>query len=155
MQAWVLRIGIIAVIAIGAFVLRDRLSGAASDLQVGDCFDEPGGAATTVKDVQHHPCTESHTAEVIFVGNHPAAKDTAIPSDADRTDYIAQVCVPAYQTYTGKPFDLSNPNPTYDIGWIYPTDDGWKDGDRGITCFVYRTDNGQMASSVRLAPAGS
>lgn len=152
MQAWVLRIGIIAVIAIGAIVLRDRLSGAASELKLGDCFDEPGSAATTVKDVQHHPCNESHTAEVIYVGNHPAAKDAPIPSETDMTNYVAQVCLPAFQSYTGHSFDSEE---TFDIGWIYPTDDGWKDGDRGITCFAYRLDNGQMTRSIRAAPAAS
>ena len=32
---------IIAVIAIGAFVLRDRLSSSPNELKVGDCFDSP------------------------------------------------------------------------------------------------------------------
>jgi hypothetical protein len=63
MRNWIIRIAIIAVIAGGAYILRDRLTANAGDLKVGDCFDDPTGEQ--VKDVQHHPCTESHTAEVV------------------------------------------------------------------------------------------
>ena len=46
-------------VAIGGFVLRDRLSSNAGDLAVGDCFDEPTASAETIEDVQHQPCTEA------------------------------------------------------------------------------------------------
>ena len=36
MQGWVIRIAIIAVIVIGGLIFRDRLSGSANDLKVGD-----------------------------------------------------------------------------------------------------------------------
>ena len=50
--------GIVAVIIVGGFILRDRLSSNAGDLKVGDCFDEPASGAE-ISDVQHHPCTEA------------------------------------------------------------------------------------------------
>src|SRR5262245_10627607 len=40
----------------------------AGDLQVGECFDDPG-SVEEVSDVQRHPCTEEHSAEVFFVGS--------------------------------------------------------------------------------------
>ncbi|HEY7970691.1 MAG TPA: hypothetical protein VID95_11905, partial [Candidatus Limnocylindrales bacterium] len=67
MNRWILRIGIIVLIVAGGFLLRDRLSSNAGDLKVGDCFDDPAGQ-TEIKDVQHHPCSEGHTAEVVFLG---------------------------------------------------------------------------------------
>ena len=103
MQGWVIRIGIIAVIAIGAFVLRDRLSGNAAQLEVGNCFDEPVGA-TLITDVQHHPCSEAHTSEVIFVGNMTGSDDT-YPTDAAIDAYAESNCVPAYEAYTGRDFE--------------------------------------------------
>ena len=81
MGGWIVRIGIVAVIAIGIFVFRDRLSSSAGDLAVGDCFDEPS-IAIEIKDVQHHPCNEAHTAEVIFVGDMTGSNDI-YPSDAE------------------------------------------------------------------------
>ena len=47
-------IGIIVIGEIGAFLFRDRLTGNAAELKVGDCFDVPT-TATEITDVQHHP----------------------------------------------------------------------------------------------------
>ncbi len=102
MRGWILRIGIIAVIVVGALIFRDRISGSAADLKVGDCFDEPTGT-TLIKDVQHHPCTKAHTSEVIFVGIMPGSND-AYPAQAVFDDYTLSNCVPAYNAYTGSDF---------------------------------------------------
>ena len=100
MRGWIFRIGIIAVIAIGAFIFRDRLSGSAGDLKVGECFDEPVGQQEISK-VQHHPCTESHTAEVVFLGNM-TGDDATYPADAVFDAYIETSCLPVWEAYTGK-----------------------------------------------------
>jgi len=68
-------IGIIAIIAIGGYIFRDRLSSDAGGLKVGECFDDPAGA-TRITDVQHHPCTEAHNAEVVFLGELPDGDKT-------------------------------------------------------------------------------
>ena len=64
----------IGVFALGGYLLRDYLSGSAGDLKVGDCFDVPSfeTQSATVKDVQHHPCSELHSGEVFFLENVPA-----------------------------------------------------------------------------------
>lgn len=147
MSGWILRIGIIAVIVIGAFIFRDRISGSANDLKVGDCFDEPVGE-TLIKDVQHHPCTDSHTSEVIFVGNMPGSNE-AYPSEAQIDEYSITNCLPAYTAYTGKDIQTEA---DMDIGRFYPTADGWKDGDRGVTCYAIRTDGAATTTSVKKAP---
>ena len=100
MRGWVFRIGIIAVIAIGAFIFRDRLSSSAADLAVGDCFDVPT-ANVNIKDVQHHPCTESHTGEVFVLVNHPAAKGTAALTEAELIDFLTTACAPPFLAYVG------------------------------------------------------
>ena len=69
---------IVVIVLVVAFVFRDRLSGNAGDLAVGDCFDAPTLDGQTVSDVQHHPCTEPHTGEVFAVVTNPAA-DAAYP----------------------------------------------------------------------------
>src|SRR3990172_6879284 len=91
------RIGIIAVVVVGALLFRDRLSGSATDLRVGDCFDEPAG--TEVAEVQHRPCTEGHDAEIVFVGDYP--DQDAFPGQTAFDEYVFDSCVPAFETYLG------------------------------------------------------
>jgi hypothetical protein len=147
MRGWIVRIAIIAVVVIGAFIFRDRISGNAGDLAVGDCFDEPAGL-TEIKDVQHHPCTESHTSEVIFVGEMAGSRD-AYPSNDDLRAFVESNCVPAFNTYTGRDFATDT---ELDIGTFVPTEDGWKGGDQEITCYAVRVDGAASTVSVKTAP---
>lgn len=145
MRGWIVRIAIIAAIAIGAFVLRDRLSSNAGDLAVGDCFDEPAGA-TEVEDVQHHPCTEPHTSEVVFVGDIAA---DAYPSETEVADFVRDQCVPAFNSYTGLDFETDT---TLDMGYFFPLEEGWRTGDHEVICYVIRLDKAPMSQSLKTAP---
>jgi hypothetical protein len=148
-RGWVIRIGIIAVIAIGAFVLRDRLSANASDLAVGDCFDEPTAAAQTVEDVQHQPCDQPHDNEVMVVTNHPAPDGAIYPSDPVMEAFVDETCIPAYKPYTGR-----DPATEAEIGlaWYVPTAEGWKSGTRKVICYLYRDDKAKMTAPLKAAP---
>ena len=139
---WV-RVGIIAVVLVGAFLLRPFFSGNAGDLNVGDCFDEPADVTATVTDVQHHPCTDPHDAEVIFVGNYAPA-----PSDypADFKPFYEANCTPAFDAYTGLDFTTET---TYDLAAYKPTTDGWSNGDRQVICYAVRDDGTKMTSSLK------
>ena len=141
-----IRFGIIGVIALGGFLLRDRLTGNVGDLQVGDCIDRPTSANETVSDVQHHPCTESHTAEVIYVGTNPAAKGTPPLTEDQWVAFLSQTCVPAFDTYTGT--DILSGN-VMDLGAITPLDSDWNKGTRDVTCYAYRLDGAAMTASIR------
>jgi hypothetical protein len=146
-RGWIVRIAIVAAIAIGAFIFRDRISSNAGDLAVGDCFDEPAGL-TEIKDVQHHPCTESHTSEVLFVGDHPGGND-AYPSETQFLEFVQTQCVPAFNTYTGLDFDTDT---TLDMGYFFPTGDGWKGGDHEMICYGIRLDKAPSTQSIKKAP---
>jgi hypothetical protein len=141
---WLIRIGFIGAIALGGFVLRDRLSSSAGDLQVGDCFDDPAGASE-ISDVQHHPCSEAHNAEVVYLGKL-SGSDSTYPSDAAVEDWIRSNCLPAWSTYTGKVFDLE---PVLTLGYYQPTQEGWSHGDRDVICYAAREDQGPMTGSVK------
>jgi Septum formation len=143
MRGLALRLGIIGVIALGAFALKPFLTGNAGDLGVGDCFDPPT-TTDTVKDVQHHPCSDSHGGEVILVEKHPDA--SSYPTDDDFDQFVAAQCVPAFQAYTGT--DLTT-NKDADIGWFVPTPDGWAGGDRTVICYATRTDDQKTTGSVK------
>jgi hypothetical protein len=126
------RIGIIGAVGIGAFVLRPFMTGGAGELKVGECFDVPT-AATTVEEVQHHPCTEAHIGEVFFVGKLPAAENAPYPTDAELDKSVEGLCVPAFDAYTGLTF-MSDQQWTY--GWFAPLSKDWVTGERGLICYA-------------------
>ncbi len=145
---FLLSIAVVVLIAGGAFLFRDRISGGADDLKVGDCFDVPAAAADTVKDVQHHPCTESHTAEVILVTENPAAKGAKVPSDADLRAYLSDTCGSALEAYVG-----TTKADLYDLGAFYPTDADWAKDERGVTCYLTLLDEKPMTTSAKAKAA--
>jgi hypothetical protein len=141
----IIRVAIIAVVGIVLFVFRDRLSGGAGDLAVGDCFDDPG-VVTEVQDVQHHPCNEPHTSEVLYVGDMPSS-DT-YPSETQFRAAVQAACVPAFKTYTGLDFAT---DAIFDLGYFIPTTDGWGSGDRELICYAIRLDGAPVSQSLRVA----
>jgi len=137
----------IGVFALVGFLFRDFLSGSVTDLKVGDCFDPPT-AVTTVKDVQHHPCTDMHRSEVFFVGNVSAGASGGYPGDAAFDSFVRAQCIPAYQSYTGRDFESDT---IYDVHFLNPTTEGWTKGDHTIDCFVVRADGAAFKGSMKAA----
>jgi len=142
------RIALVGVIVVVAFLLRDRVSGAASDLKVGDCFDLPSAEIQEINDVLHHPCTEVHTGEVFHVFSHDVGSEGTYPSYEEWGEIAEPVCATQFTIYTGRDLDASS---DLDFGLYYPTPDGWRLGDRAITCILYRVDEQPMTRSYRAA----
>ena len=140
-------VGLFVIGGIGAVIFRDRLSSDAGKLAVGDCFDDPVGAQE-IGDVQHHPCGEAHTAEVVYLGKLPDGSGS-FPTTAAVQDWIRGNCVPAWNTYTGKDFDSDL---TLSLGFYQPSPEGWSSGDRSVVCYAARVDGAPMTSSVKKAP---
>lgn len=138
----------VGVFALGGYLFRDVLSGNVGDLKVGDCFDPPTltAADSTVKDVQHHPCTDLHGGEVFYIGKAPGEANAAYPSDNEFLLLVGGECMPAYLGYTGRDFETDT---TYDFSYMTPTAEGWTKGDRVIDCFVVRVDGQTFKGSVR------
>ena len=138
----------VGVFALGGYLFRDVLSGNVGDLKVGDCFDPPTAAAadSTVKDVQHHPCSDPHGGEVFFIGKAPGEANAAYPSDDAFLSLVGAECMPAYRTYTGRDFETDT---TYDFSYMTPTAEGWTKGDRVFDCFVVRVDGQSFKGSVK------
>ncbi|HEX7222637.1 MAG TPA: septum formation family protein [Candidatus Limnocylindrales bacterium] len=130
---------IVAFLAIVLFIVRNNV--AADDLAVGDCFNIP--TATSIQTVEKQPCTESHNAEVIFVGDHDG---TTYPISLTLDSYIEDNCVPAFETYVGRSIDS---DPELSVGYFYPSRDGWDDGDRTITCYISQPDESPMTESLK------
>ena len=92
-------IGVIVVfLAVVLFAVRNNA--AADELKVGECLNLPNG--TTFQTVEKQPCTESHAAEVIFVGEYTGA---TYPISLSLDSYIEEQCVPAFEAYVGRAID--------------------------------------------------
>jgi hypothetical protein len=131
----------VLVVFIGVVLYVARNNVQANDLKVGDCFNVPTDA--TFQTVEKHPCNESHTGEVIFVGEYSGA---TYPISPDMDSYVSDQCVPAYEAYVGRAYDSE---PQLDIGYMQPTQDGWNSGDRTVTCYITQPDDSPMTESVK------
>jgi Septum formation len=139
------RIVIIALVVAGGILFRDRITGGAADLKAGDCFDHK--QETEIKKVQHHPCNEAHTAEVVLVTNYPAPKGAPYPTDASLDTWGDNTCVPAIMSYVTSEADLM----TLNYGIYVPRDRDWNDGERQMICYAIRDDLGPMTKSLSAA----
>jgi putative regulator of septum formation len=145
MRSIAVRLGIVVVLALIGFLGQQYFSNSANKLGVGDCFDLPATATDTVEDVQHHPCTDAHFAEVVYVGTY-GGTETTYPSDDTFRQFFADHCIAAYQDYTGDDILASG---EMDMGFFYPTSDGWSKGDKKITCYAYQVDEAKLTTSIK------
>jgi hypothetical protein len=130
---------IVAFLAIVLFAVRNNV--AADDLKVGDCFTTTD--KTTIQTVDSQPCTQSHNAEVIFVGEY-SGDSYPISLSLDR--YIEESCVPAFESYVGR---AVGSEPELSIGYFYPSRDSWNSGNKTITCYVSQPDESPMTESLK------
>jgi hypothetical protein len=147
MRGIALRVGIIGAIGLGAWFLRPFITGGAGSLAVGDCFDEPATQTETVEDVQHHPCTDLHDAEVFYVSNYEPASGT-YPTDPQFLDFIRDRCTGAFTTYTGLDYTSAQ---DLDFSAFTPTADGWGKGDRKVICYAVKVDATKFNASIKKA----
>ena len=133
---------VVGVIGGGFLLFRDRLSGAAEDLRVGDCFDVP--SEETTASIQHQPCTEAHDGEAYVVGNIEA---DSYPVVFGFGDWVESNCLgSAFEGYVGEPVE---DRLDIDVAYFAPTRDGWEGGDREITCYLTPTDGQKITYSYR------
>lgn len=147
MPTTAIRLGIAALLTMTAI----GCGSAATDLEIGDCFDAPTEENAEVTDVVHHECTEPHTGEVVAVFEVPG-EDDAYPTDDAWLQSVRDTCVPAFNSYTGRDFDA---DPDWDIGYLVPTADGWGDGDREMSCYATRVDGTPTSGSIKAGAAAS
>jgi hypothetical protein len=140
---------VIALVAL-SLAACDRISQSALDLVVGDCFVEPE-VTDEIQEVQRAPCNESHSGEVLFVADFPD-QDT-YPAQEAFTSWAEANCLGAtFETYTGKTYEDAT---DINVSWLYPTAEGWGDGDKEMTCYLVPADGVPVSFSYRTGPAAS
>ena len=133
----------LVLIAVGAYAISQNQ--AASDLAIGQCFDEPS-SSTDITTVVKHPCTEAHDAEVFHVAEYSGGD--AFPIALSLDSFIDETCVPAFATYVGEPFESAT---DYDLGYFYPDRESWDRGDRTFSCYISRADGAKLTQTVKAA----
>jgi hypothetical protein len=134
---------VLVLIAVGAYAISQNQL--ASDLAVGQCFDEPT-SEVDITTVVKRACTESHDAEVFHVVEYTEGDAFPISLSLDR--FIDETCVPAFETYLGEPFETAT---EFDLGYFYPDRDSWDKGDRTFSCYISRVDGARMTQTVKAA----
>jgi DivIVA domain-containing protein len=104
-------------------------------LQTGDCLQDPGqplgksnelnGPFTAV------PCTQAHTAEVVFAGN-AWPPSLAYPGDQAVYDDGHALCLKAFSAYDGTDSSSS----AFAVVTSTPDSSTWPGGDRRLVCFA-------------------
>ena len=134
---------VVALIVIGGYFISQNQ--AADELVVGQCFDEPN-SSVDITTVVKHACTEAHDAEVFNVTEYD--EGDAYPISLSVDNFIDETCVPAFETYVGKPYADSE---EFSLGYFYPDETGWSRGDRTFTCYISRSDETKLTQSVKGA----
>jgi hypothetical protein len=134
---WAVILGFLGVVL---FVVRNQVS--ADDLVVGQCFDVPD--QTEVSTVEKHECTESHDAEVFHVVEYSGSDDYPISLTFD--NFVDEQCIPAFATYVGDTFEERE---ELGMGYFYPSNDTWDDGDRTVTCYLGNIDETKLTKSLK------
>jgi hypothetical protein len=129
------------VVFLGVVLFAVRNNAEVDDLKVGDCFTIPDG--TTVKTVEKLPCTQTHNAEVVFVGDYTG---TTYPISLSLQSFARDNCLPASDAYVGRSVD---DDPALSIGYFSPTRDSWDAGDRTISCYLSQPDESAMTESLK------
>lgn len=142
-----IRVLIIAVIAVGGFLVRDFVTRDVNDVRVGDCIDVPSNLSQNFSELQHHPCDQAHTGEVISVFDYtPSGSNDAYPGVPAFEALVAKTCLPDFATYTGSSFE---DRADLDLTYFHPTESSWSKGDRGLVCVAVNIDGSTMTSSVK------
>lgn len=145
---------IIAAIVIAAVVLSDEPERApdgsvtrrgtvfSDDLRIGDCPASVPGEPTRTLEVV--PCSEPHRGEVF--GSFELSGST-YPGDAEVERFAGGGCDQRLATFVG-PARVDS----FELYYLTPTEDTWRDGDRKVICLLTALGGGPLPPGSAKAP---
>ena len=95
---------------------------------VGDCFNDPG--AGDVQTIPKIDCDKPHGNEAFGATTIP---DGDFPDKATIDALGSADCVEQFANFVGIAANESK----YSIGYFFPTEESWEQGDREILCYVF------------------
>ncbi len=107
-----------------------------AELEVGDCFDDPGPDVELVADVDLVDCAEPHDYEVL--AQPVRAADLEYPGQLAMFLWADEQCLDRFEAYVGSPYSES----AVYLTSMIPTPESWEQGDRDrqATCLIYQVD---------------
>jgi hypothetical protein len=133
-----------ASLTVPLLVLLASACTAATDLRLGDCYD--GGTGGTVTNVQPRSCADPHDAEVFGIAIYPGGPGAPYPGADGVEAFAAERCPVLFRDYVGIELETS----VLVDGYLTPTEDSWKEGDRSVVCFLTAAE-GKLTGSMRAA----
>ncbi|MEM9465372.1 MAG: hypothetical protein AAGA90_08350 [Actinomycetota bacterium] len=124
---------LLAILAIAASACS---SNNVTDLEVGDCFDDPDEGTTLISNVDMVDCAEPHDNEVYHV--------YAISSLRTDDQYFED-CLAEFEGYVGSDYATSE----IFLSYITPTADGLSQGADEVICIAFLEPPNKLTGSVR------
>ena len=116
-------------------------------VRVGDCFQDWDGALngeivqlTTLSAV---PCGEPHDNEIFH--SFDLSDDGGFPGDASLESIAVDRCLRPFEAFVGIGYYDSR----LDYGWMIPSLDSWREGDREVVCFLFDLEFQPLVGSMR------
>lgn len=112
-------------------------------LQLGDCFnDTPAEEVADITTVDAVPCVDPHDNEVYYLGALPEAD---YPGEDLVEELVSDQCLTVFDAFAGVAYAESQ----LEIGYIFPSEGTWSQGDRGYICVVYDVSLNKIEGSMR------
>jgi hypothetical protein len=125
----------------GAITSAGNLS--IEDLRVGDCFNSE--EAEEISSVDAQPCDQAHQYEMFHIATWTGP--STYPTEDTMIGFILEECIPAFETYVGRSFQLSR----LDFVHFVPVEDGWNAGGRAFHCAMFDPDVAELTATLRNA----
>ncbi len=126
--------------------LKDALSGP-SPLRLG-CYTAPE-EKDDIGRVRAVPCNQPHHAEFIGIYKGP---DSTYATANRSNDLLTQGCYSVMSRFVGVP--LNDIDTRAGVFWYLPDEDGWRNGDRGVRCYLWVPERNLKKSMHNAGPSG-
>jgi len=111
-----------------------------TEIDVGDCFDDPDGELVTSLEIVD--CSQPHDNEVFA---EVASDESAFPGNQALREFGFAACLPEFEAYVGETYAES----PLDYSFLFPSEESWVEGDRTFVCYLYSPDLSKLTGTAR------
>ena len=120
------------------------------DLGAGTCFNSYSWVSEDrlIEIDTRVPCEGPHQYEIYLRTEHPARSGAPWPGDREMDAYARSECYATFAGFVGTIYELSE----LELGYLTPTRTDFEHEQavfRGIHCYVYREDGGELVGTAR------
>ena len=130
---WLKIVAPIGAIVVGYVVVTGLDQTLWSDLERGDCFEEPSDVEFRYLDDQD--CGSRHDSEVIAIIEVPS--DTEWPGDLGAVDASARIERLCWASLNGAAVNDHNLPPDAFMSYLFADERRWNRGDRDVICYIH------------------